>query len=186
MVTVLALWLPILLAAVAVFVVSSIIHMLLKYHASDFEKLEAEDAAMDALRPLRIPPGDYVMPFCGSTRRRNEPDFIEKMDKGPIVYLTVLPNGRQGMAGSLAMWFVYCLVVGLFAAYVTGRALEPGAHYLAVFRLAGATAFAGYGLALLQNSIWYKRNWPSTLKSVFDALVYALVTGGVFGWLWPA
>ena len=87
---------------------------------------------------------------------------------------------------NLVQWFVYCLIVGVFTAYVAGRALEPGAHYLAVFRMAGVTTFAGYGLALLQNSIWYKRNWPSTLKSVFDALIYGLVTAGVFGWLWPA
>ncbi len=186
MVTIPALWLPILLAAVAVFIVSSVIHMLLKYHQSDFSKVEAEDAVMNALRPFRIPPGDYVLPYCGSTKRMNEPDFIEKMNKGPIAFMTVLPNGKPGMATNLVQWFVYCLIVGVFAAYVAGRALEPGAHYLAVFRMAGVTAFAGYGLALLQNSIWYKRNWSSTLKSVFDALVYALVTAGVFGWLWPA
>lgn len=186
MVTVSDLWLPILLAAVAVFVVSSIIHMLLKYHDSDFSKLEAEEAVMDALRPLRIPPGDYVFPYAGSTKRMGEPDFIEKMGKGPIAFITVLPNGKPTMTASLIQWFVYCLVVGVFAAYVAGRALEPGAHYLAVFRMAGVTAFAGYGLALLQNSIWYKRNWASTLKSVFDALLYALFTAGVFGWLWPA
>jgi len=31
----------------------------------------------------------------------------------------------------------------------------------------------------------YKRNWGTTLKSVFDGLVYALFTAGAFGWLWP-
>lgn len=186
MVTITALWLPILLAAIVVFVVSSVIHMFLKYHQSDFRKLDAEDAVMNALRPFRIPPGDYVFPYCGSTKRMGEPDFIEKMAKGPIAFMTVMPNARPSMAASLIQWFVYCLIVGVFAAYVTGRALEPGAHYLSVFRLAGTVAFAGYGLALLQNSIWYKRNWPSTIKSVFDALIYALVTAGTFGWLWPA
>jgi hypothetical protein len=76
--------------------------------------------------------------------------------------------------------------VGIFAAYIAGRALEPGAHYLDVFRFAGCTAFVGYAVALLQNSIWYKRNWTATLKSVFDGLVYALLMAGVFGWLWPS
>ena len=90
------------------------------------------------------------------------------------------------MGSSLAQWFVYCLIVGVFAAYITGRALEPGAHYLSVFRFAGATAFVGYSLALMQNSIWYKKNWSTTLKSMFDGLIYALFTAGVFGWLWPA
>jgi hypothetical protein len=54
-----------------------------------------------------------------------------------------------------------------------------------VFRLVGTAAFMGYSLALLQHSIWYKRNWGTTLKSVFDGLLYGLLTAGVFGWLWP-
>lgn len=70
-------------------------------------------------------------------------------------------------------------------AYIAGRALGSGANYLAVFRFAGASAFMGYSLALLQNSIWYNRNWGATVKSVFDGLVYGLLTAGTFGWLWP-
>ena len=83
------------------------------------------------------------------------------------------------------MWFVYSLIVGVFAGYVTGRAVHPGANYLDVFRFVGATSFMGYGLALMQNSIWYWKKWSTTLKSMFDALIYALLTAGVFGWLWP-
>ncbi len=66
-----------------------------------------------------------------------------------------------------------------------GRALPPGAHYLAVFRFAGATAFIGYSLALWQDSIWYKKQLSTTLRNTFDGLVYGLLTGGTFGWLWP-
>jgi len=72
------------------------------------------------------------------------------------------------------------------AAYIAGRALEPGAHYLSVFRFAGATAFFGYAFALMQQSIWYKRAWGTTFKSTFDGLIYALLTAGTFGWLWPS
>ena len=99
--------------------------------------------------------------------------------------MTVLPNGAPAMGKSLALWFVYCCVVGLFAAYVAGRALPVGAHYRAVFRFAGVTAFVGYALALWQNTIWFKRAWTTTLKSTIDGLVYGLLTAGVFGWLWP-
>jgi hypothetical protein len=185
MVPVISLWLPILLAAVIVFVVSSIIHMLLPYHRTDFGKVPAEDEVMDALHKFDIPPGDYVMPCPGSPKEMGTPEFIEKTNKGPVAFITVMPSGRQSMGGSLVMWFVYSIIVGIFAAYIAGRALGPGAHYLAVFRFAGCTAFAGYSLALLQNSIWYKRSWSATLKSVFDGLVYALLTAGTFGWLWP-
>jgi hypothetical protein len=76
-------------------------------------------------------------------------------------------------------------VVGVFAAYVAGRALPEGAHYLAVFRFAGVTGFVAYALAGWQESIWYKRPWSVTLKNTFDGLLYGLVTAGTFGWLWP-
>ena len=89
------------------------------------------------------------------------------------------------MTTSLVLWFLYSVVVSFFAAYIAGRAVGPGADYLTVFRFVGSTAFMGYSLALLQNSIWYKRNWGMTLKSMFDGLVYGLLTAGTFAWLWP-
>ena len=186
MVSVMSLWLPILVSAVIVFVVSSIIHMVLPYHRNDFGKVPAEDEVMDALRKFEIPPGEYVVPRAGTPKEMGTPEFAEKTKKGPVLFMTVLPNGPMAMGASLVQWFVYSIVVGIFAAYVAGRALEPGAHYLAVFRFAGCTAFAGYSLGLWQNSIWYKRAWSTTLKSTFDGLVYALLTAGTFGWLWPA
>jgi hypothetical protein len=186
MVSLTSLWLPIVLSAVFVFIVSSIIHMFLTYHQNDFDKLPAEDDVMDALRKFNIPPGDYVMPRPANAQERKTPEFTEKMNRGPIAFLTVYPSGPPSMGQSLVLWFVYSIVVSIFAGYLASRAVAPGGDYLAVFRFAGATAFAGYGLALLQNSIWYKRKWSATLKSVFDSLIYALVTAGTFGWLWPS
>jgi hypothetical protein len=185
MVPVMSLWLPIVLAAVIVFAASSIIHTVLPYHKSDMKKLAKQDAIMDALRPFNIPPGDYALPRPDSMKAMGTPEFQEKMKKGPVAYMTVLPNEPVTMGGSLAQWFVYCLVVGVFAAYISGRALEPGAHYLQVFRFAGCTAFIGYGLSQLQSSIWYKRAWSTTIKNLIDALLYGLLTAGTFGWLWP-
>ena len=179
------LWLPILLSAVIVFVVSSIIHMVLTYHRTDVRKVSAEDEVMDALRKVGIPPGDYMVPYAGTPKRMKDPDFIEKMKRGPVAFFTVMASGPPSMGKSLVQWFLYCIVVGIFAAYIAGRALPPGADYLAVFRFAGCIAFVGYSLALWQNSIWYKRAWSTTLKSTFDGLVFALLTGGTFGWLWP-
>lgn len=185
MVALTALWLPILLSAVLVFVVSSLIHMFLTYHRSDVAPVPGEDGIRAAFRSAAVPPGDYVIPHAGSPAAMKSPEFVRKMTEGPVVYLTVMPSGPPAMGKNLALWFLYGLVVSLFAAYVAGRALGPGASYLSVFRFAGATAFAGYGLALLQGSIWWGRKWSATVKSVFDALVYALVTAGTFGWLWP-
>ncbi len=186
MVSLLSLWLPILLSSVIVFVASSIIHMFLTYHRSDFGKVPDEDQVMDSLRKVGIPPGDYVIPCPDSPEEMKSSDFVEKSTKGPVAFMTVIPSGPPAMGASLIQWFAYSVVVGVFAAYLTSRALGPGADYMAVFRFISTAAFMGYALALFQNSIWYKRGWGMTLKTSFDGLVYALLTGGVFGWLWPA
>jgi hypothetical protein len=179
------LWLPILVSAVFVFVASSIIHMALPYHKSDYKRLKDEDGLMDALRKMGDPPGDYLFPCPVNREQMKDPAFLEKWKKGPVGFMTVIPAGQQSMAKNLIQWFIYCIVVGVFAGYVAGRALQPGAHYLAVFRFAGATAFVGYALALWQNTIWYKRAWTTTFKSTIDGLIYGMLTAGTFGWLWP-
>jgi hypothetical protein len=180
-----ALWLPILLSAVIVFVVSSIIHTMLPWHKSDYLQLPDQDKAMDALRPLAIAPGDYMVPRASSMQEMRTPEFVEKMKRGPVLVMTVLPSGQMGMGRNLVLWFVYSLVIGIFAAYVTGRALPAGSTYLEVFRFAGVTTFSCYAVALWQMSIWYRRAWGTTIRATIDGLVYALLTAGVFGWLWP-
>ncbi|OFW27085.1 MAG: hypothetical protein A3H97_21385 [Acidobacteria bacterium RIFCSPLOWO2_02_FULL_65_29] len=185
MVSVTSLWLPILLSAVLVFIVSSVLHMVLSYHRNDMRKLPNEDEAMDALRKLNIAPGDYAIPCPSSMEAMRSPEFTAKMNKGPVALMTVVPSGPMSMTKSLAMWFVYSLVISLFSGYIASRALGPGANYLDVFRFVGTAAFMGYGLGLVQFSIWYHRNWMTTCKSVFDGLIYGLFTAGTFGWLWP-
>jgi hypothetical protein len=180
-----ALWLPILLSSVIVFIVSSVIHMLSPWHKSDYPKMDDEDKVMDALRPLNIPPGDYMIPRPKDMKDMRSAEFTAKLNKGPKVVFTVLPAGVPGMATNLIGWFLYSVVVGIFAAYVAGRALPVGAAYLQVFRFVGTVSFVGYSLALWQMSIWYNRSWITTIKSTVDGLIYALLTAGMFGWLWP-
>ena len=179
------LWLPILLSAVIVFVVSSIIHMAPLWHRGDYPALPDQDRVMDALRPFAIPPGDYMLPRSANVQEMKSPEFMEKMKRGPVMILTVIPAGPWSMGGQLVLWFVYALVVSYFAAYVAGRALAPGADYLQVFRFAGTAAFLSYSVAIWQMSIWYKRGWGLTLKATVDGLIYAALTAVVFGWLWP-
>ena len=186
MVSLMSLWLPIVLGAVFVFIVSSVVHMLLPYHWNDFGPVPKQDDVQAALRPFAIPPGDYMLPKPATPKDMKSPEFQDKWNKGPKMVMTVFPAGPAAMGAQLAQWFVYCLVVALFAAYVASRTLAPGTESLQVFRVTGTVAFAGYGLALLQASIWMGRRWSTTLKSVLDALVYGLVTAGAFGWLWPA
>ena len=180
-----SLWLPILLSSVFVFLVSAIIHMLSPWHKGDYRKAPDEDRMMDVLRPLGIPPGDYMIPCPSSQQHMGSPEFKEKLNKGPVMMLTVIPNGPASIGKSLIRWFVYLIVVGILAAYVAGAALPVGAPYLHVFRFAGVTAFIAYSIALWQMSIWYRRSWCTTVKTTIDGLIYALVTAGTFGWLWP-
>ena len=181
-----SLLLPLLLAAVLAFVASFLFHMVLPFHRKDWLPLAAEAQVTDALRPLNIPPGDYMFPHGGGPEAMKDPAWLAKYERGPVATLTFMRSGKPSMTDELIQWFVYSLVVSIFAAYIAGRALSPGADYLDVFRFAGATAFASYALAGWQETIWYKRKVSTSLKNTFDGLVYALVTAGVFGWLWPA
>jgi hypothetical protein len=184
MVPLTALWLPILLAAVIVFIASSIMHMLLPYHRSDYQKLPDEDKLLSALRVADLKRGLYIFPFC-THKEMKSPAMIEKYKQGPVGMMTVFPSGPPVMPKFLAMWFVYCLLIGFFVAYLTGHTVAPGARYLAVFRVAGTAAFLGYGLGHLSNGIWAGQPWGVTIKHVIDGLIYGLLTAGTFGWLWP-
>jgi hypothetical protein len=180
-----SLWLPILLSAVFAFLASFVLHMLLPFHRGDMKKVPREDDLLEAMRRLDIAPGDYAAPYAGGPEAMKDPAFVDKMKKGPQVLMTVAAGAPPSMTRELAQWFVYLVVVSVVAAYVAGRALGPGAEYLDVFRFAGTTAFASYALGLPQDSIWYRKNWAATARSMIDGLVYALLTAGVFGWLWP-
>jgi hypothetical protein len=184
MISLSALWLPIIVAAIIVFIASSIIHMLPLWHRGDYRGLPQEVQVADALRPLAIPPGDYFLPWAEQNQMKT-PQFREKLKQGPVALLTILPNEPVVMARPLALWFVYLLLVCSFCALLGSRLLPPGTPYLRVFKVVLTAAFMGYSLALIQNSIWLRRSWGVTLKNCFDGLIYAALTAGTFGWLWP-
>ncbi|HZM00947.1 MAG TPA: hypothetical protein VFD43_11925 [Planctomycetota bacterium] len=180
------LWLPVVLAAVGVFLVSSVLHMVLPYHKSDFQQLPNEKAVLAALRSQGVAPGQYMFPKPASMKDCSSPEMLEKFKTGPVGNMVVLPTGLPSIGKSLLLWFLFSLLMGVFAAYVAWHALPAGTHYLTVYRITGTVAFVGYGFASVVDSIWKGVSWNTSLKFVFDGLLYALVTGGVFGWQWPA
>jgi hypothetical protein len=185
MVPISALWLPILLSAVIVFVASSILHMVLPYHKSDYRKLPEEEKVVDALRAAGVTPGPaYHFPHT-THKEMKSPEVVEKFKRGPIGLLTVIPSGAPAMGKYLGMWFVYCVVVSIVVAVVAGSTLSAGTRYLVVFHLTGLAAFLAYGVGQIQDSIWKGQTWGVTFKHVVDGLIYALLTAGTFGWLWP-
>ena len=180
-----SLWLPILLSSVLVFVVSAIIHMVLKYHSSDYTRLPNEDAVRAAIRAGNPPPAQYMIPYCSDMKDMEKPEVKQKFIEGPIAVMNIMRPGPPNMSKSLIQWFVFVLFVSFFIAYTAGHAIPPGTRYLEVFRVVGAIGFLAYGAGQITESIWMGRPWRVTLKGVLDGLVYGLVTAGTFGWLWP-
>ena len=184
MVPLTALWLPIVLAAVIVFIASSIMHIVLPYHRSDCDPLPEEEKVLATLRAGGLKPGYYMFPF-GTHKTMNTPEMKAKFIQGPVGTMTIRPSGPIVMGKFLGQWFAYCLIIGFFTAYLTGDTVAPGTDYLAVFRVAGTVAFMAYGLGNLANGIWKGEPWVMVIKEVIDGLVYGLLTAGTFGWLWP-
>ncbi len=180
-----ALWLPIILSAVLVFVASSVLHMATKWHADDWMAVPDEGAARTSIGALSIPTGDYMLPRAASMDEMKSPEYAAKMNEGPVLMMTVMPKGPPTMGKALGGWFAYSVVVSALSGYVAAHAVPQGANYLAVFRIVGTVAFCCYAMGLAQQSIWYHRRWGTTLKSMADGLLYALLTAGTFGWRWP-
>ena len=186
MVALMDLWLPILLSAVFVFVASSIIHMAIPIHKGDYGKLPGEADVLESMRGQKVAPGSYMFPCADSMKAMATPEMIEKLNQGPVGYLTVIPNGPIAMGKALMHWFVYSVVIAIFVGYLGTFSLEPGAAYGMVFRVTGTAAILGYSMNSVVDSIWKGVSWSITAKYVFDGIVYGLVTAGTFGWLWPA
>ena len=178
-----ALWLPILVSAVFVFIASSIVWMLLPHHRNDWSPLPGEAGVLDAMRKAGVGRGQYRFPWCDP--RDKSPETAKKLEEGPMGTTIVWPTGKMNMGKMLGTWFVYLVIVSACVAYLTGHVLPTGASYRTVFRLAGGIAMLGYAAANVPNAIWMGKSWSSTIKDVIDAAVYGLLTAGVFGWLWP-
>src|SRR5204862_7080812 len=104
MVPLTALWLPILLSAIIIFVASSIVHMLLPYHRSDYQRLPDEDKLLVALRSAGLKRGLYIFPFC-THKEMKSLVVIEKYKQGPAVMVSVLPGSTPGIPNVLGMSF---------------------------------------------------------------------------------
>ncbi|MCA9320646.1 MAG: hypothetical protein KDB53_07925 [Planctomycetes bacterium] len=181
-----ALWLPILLSAIGVFVVSSILHMATPMHKADYKKLGKEKEVLAAMRELGVVPGEYMFPACDAMKDMATPEYQDRCKLGPVGHMVVLPNGIWNMNKSLLQWFAFTVVVGIFVAYITDLALPQGSAFSTVFRFAGTAATMSYALGVVPNSIWKGISWTTTGKFLIDGLLYGLTTGAIFAWLWPS
>jgi hypothetical protein len=182
----LSLWLPILLSAAVVFVISSLIHMVFKWHASDYNTLPNEDAVRTAIRAGNPGPGRYVMPFCKEMKDMGSEAMKQKYVEGPVGHVTILPNGVPAMGKYLGQWFLWTLAVAVVAALLTVGIfdLDPK-RVRAATKLFAAVTFIAHGFGTVTESIWMGRSWSSSAKHLLDAALYAIGSGAVFYWLWP-
>jgi hypothetical protein len=185
MVGLFALWMPIVVSAAFVLVALLIIHGLLGWHAADMSAVPGEAKVMETLRGLDVQPGDYRFPHGSSVDDMKTPEFAEKMRQGPVGIMTIWPSGDLAMGRMLGQWFVYSLFVAVIVAYVTGRTRGMGAPHLEVFRVSGAVTFCCYVVAHWQNWVWWGRSTRFTVTHSLDGIIYALITGATFAWLWP-
>ncbi len=179
-----ALWLPIILSAVAVFIVSSLIWAVIQYHNSDWQKLADEDAARSALSGNA--PGQYSVPHAADNAAKADEAWLAKYREGPVAMITVVPHGEMNMGKQMVQWFIWCVVLAVFVAYIAGTTLAAGTDYLKVFQVTATTAALAHGLgAAGLNKVWFGYTNGRVAKDILDTVIYGLVTAGIFGWLWP-
>ena len=179
------LWLPILVTAVLVFIASSLIHMVFKWHNADFKKLSNEDAVSAAIRAGSPAPGQYVLPHCADMKAMQAEEMQKKYIDGPIGLLTLRKNGPPSIGGSLIQWFVYTLVVAAIAGAIALRIFGVPGNAHGAGHLVGLISFLTYAGGSVQASIWMGKPWISVVKDLFDGLIYATISGLIFMWLWP-
>jgi len=184
-ISLLQLWMPILGASVIAWLASGLIHMLIKYHNSDFQKIENEDEVMTAVGQGSPSLGLHHFPHCADMSEMANEDMQQKMIKGPVGMLVMFPNGLPNMGKYLGQQFAYFLVGNALIAYCATLVLLPGAEFLTVFRFFSAVGFIAFGWACIPYSIWFGFQWSMTAKYLLDALIYALVVAATFAWLWP-
>jgi len=184
--TLLALWLPILLSAVVVFVISSLVHMVIKWHASDYSALANEDAVRAAIRAGNPTPGRYVVPHCQDMKDMGSEAMLKKYQEGPVGHFTLGPTGAPNIGKNLGQWFLWSLVVAIVAACLASRLIAwDHARAPAAAKLVGAVTFIAHGFGTVTESIWAMRPWSSSVKYLLDAALYAIGSGLIFLWLWP-
>ena len=179
--TIMSLWLPILVSTVVTFIAGAVIWMAMPWHKKDFGKTADEEAVRAALKGGE--PGHYMVPYCPDPALLKDPEMQKKYVDGPQAFITIVPSGMPAMGGKLAINAIYNLAVAIVCAYMLSRTVGAGAEYLTVFRVTGTVAFIAYGMAYVQDSIWFGRQWSLTAKTFLDALIYSGLIAGVFGWL---
>lgn len=170
--------LPIILSAVALFLASFSIRMGTPLHDGDYAKLPNEQEVMQAAE--QIPGGRYVFPWASRAEYGSE-EFLQRYVEGPRGMMVVYDE-PMNFPATLGLTFVFYLVAGMFVAYLAYKAIPVGAAFAEVFKFTAIAAIAIHGLGWLPQLIWYGD--IALVPTMIDCVVFALLTGVVFGLLW--
>jgi hypothetical protein len=179
------LWLPILVTAVLIFIASSLIHMVIKWHNADYKKLSNEDAVLAAIRSGTSAPGQYIMPYCSDMKEMQNETMKQKYIDGPIGIMTIRKNGVPAIGGMLIQWFVFSVVVAALAGLLALQSFGLGADHHRAGHLVGMVSLLTYFGGSVQMAIWMGKPWSAVFKDLIDSLIYATISALVFMWLWP-
>ena len=175
---------PILLSAIAVFVISLAGRLLIGHHKADWNELPEEGDTMEFLRKSGIKPGCYIFPLVHSKEHRTDELKEQRLEAGPWGTIHVWTS--QGNLGSrLLQTFTFHLVASFFIAYLGTLAIEPGAGFLKAFQVTGTAGILAYAFGGVPNAIWFSRHVRPAVLDVVDGICFGLITGVVFGLLWP-
>ncbi len=158
----------VLLSSVLVFIVSTIIHTVLKWHESDYAALTPEQERAFAA----FPSGSFYSPH-----RKNSPShqaWQERCKREPAVMIRVRSSKHAEhptMGIHLSLWFLYVLVVSAVTAYA--ETLAKPAHSTSLCFL---VSFLAYWGAEPSKCIWYMVPVSQAAKNAVDSLLYALAT----------
>ena len=185
MVTLEALWLPILISAAAVWIASALAWTVAPHHKPDIRAIPDQDDFLDRVGKMNLQPGQYWFPFSTDPAEMKTPEMAAKMEKGPVGLMTVWRNGPPNMGRAMGMSVVLYLAIAIVVAYVTGRTLTPGADGMTVFRVAGTVGVLAHIGGVFPDAIWFGTPWRRTWFTVLDGVVYGVLIGMVFAAMWP-
>lgn len=180
----LSLWLPVLVSSIVVFMASFVAWMVLPHHKSDWSKLGKEEEFTAALNSLEVTPGQYMFPYFSDAAEMKSDDFKARWAAGPRGTLSIWA-GEPNMGLNLLWTFLFYIVTGIFIAYLGKIGLPAGAAFVDVFRFTTTAAILAHCFGNIPNAIWFKKKGRSVVNDLLDGIVYGVLTGLVFAWLWP-
>lgn len=178
------LWIPILVSGLFVFIASSIIWMALPIHKPDIKFIPNESEFIGSLEPLNLEPGFYMYPNCATSKEMQSDEFKARWKSGPWGTLNVM-GSAPNFPMNLLKCFISYTVIAAMCAYLAGLALAPGAEYMEVFRVVGTAGILGFCMGSFAGDFFLGKPTRFIITSFIDGVIFALITAGVFAWLWP-